>query len=365
MLVPPGYDKLPRLKRCVKCILPVTVPFIEFDEQGVCNYCRNFRDTPTRGSDALEEVLSSHRRSDGAPDCIVMFSGGRDSSYALHVLKTQCRMTPLAFTYEWGMATDIGRRNRDQMCRKLGVEHVVKYANAQRVRNNIKANITAWLKKPDLGILPLFTAGDKRQFYLVNQLRRQRGIELVVICVNPYEEAYYKTGFAGVRAAEWYRLSFLNRFSLLRYYAKEFLANPSYINSGLLDIFWAYLCYYSLEHDYLRLYEYVPFDENVVNAVLIGQYNWETAPDTQATWRIDDATVAFYHYVYLHVAGFTDFDTFRSNQIRKGVLNREQALALIEQDNKPRFGEIQKYLESVGLDCQQTLRAIDDLPRMF
>ena len=33
----------PNLKRCTKCILPETMPFIEFDEKGVCNYCNNYK----------------------------------------------------------------------------------------------------------------------------------------------------------------------------------------------------------------------------------------------------------------------------------------------------------------------------------
>ena len=34
------YEK-PDLKRCTKCILPETMPFIRFDDEGVCNYCNN------------------------------------------------------------------------------------------------------------------------------------------------------------------------------------------------------------------------------------------------------------------------------------------------------------------------------------
>ena len=31
------------LKRCTKCLLPVTMPFITFDAEGVCNYCKNYK----------------------------------------------------------------------------------------------------------------------------------------------------------------------------------------------------------------------------------------------------------------------------------------------------------------------------------
>ena len=31
------------LKRCTKCVLPETMPYINFDSKGVCNYCNNYK----------------------------------------------------------------------------------------------------------------------------------------------------------------------------------------------------------------------------------------------------------------------------------------------------------------------------------
>ena len=44
---------------------------------------------------------------------------------------------------------------------------------------------------------------------------------------------------------------------------------------------------------------------------------------------IGDGTAAFYNYVYQTIAGFTEHDTFRSNQIREGMITREQAMQLV------------------------------------
>ena len=60
------------------------------------------------------------------------------------------------------------------------------------------------------------------------------------------------------------------------------------------------------------------------------QYNWEWSPDTPTSWRIGDGTAALYNYVYFTVAGFTEHDTFRSNQIRD-MMTRERALDLVAQ----------------------------------
>ena len=47
------------------------------------------------------------------------FSGGRDSSYGLHLMMKTLKVKPIAYTYDWGMVTDLGRRNISRMCSKL------------------------------------------------------------------------------------------------------------------------------------------------------------------------------------------------------------------------------------------------------
>ena len=64
-----------------------------------------------------------------------------------------------------------------------------------------------------------------------------------------------------------------------------------------------------------------------INRALRTEYNWELAQDTTTTWRIGDGTVAFYNYCYFTIAGFSEIDTFRSNQIREGALSREEGLS--------------------------------------
>ena len=70
-------------------------------------------------------------------------------------------MKPITYTYDWGMTSDIGRRNISRVCEKLRVENIIVSADINFKRNNIKKNILAWLKKPHLGMVNLFTAGDK------------------------------------------------------------------------------------------------------------------------------------------------------------------------------------------------------------
>src|SRR5207237_6103175 len=118
-----------RLERCTKCILPETYPFVEFDDHGVCYYCRTWKKIEPRGEQALLDAVAPYRSTDGSPDVILAFSGGRDSSYGLHYVKTVLGMNPVAFTYDWGMVTDLARRNQARLCGALGVEHIIRSAD--------------------------------------------------------------------------------------------------------------------------------------------------------------------------------------------------------------------------------------------
>ena len=111
--------------------------------------------------------------------------------------------------------------------------------------------------------------------------------------------------------------------------------------------------------DYFHLFDYYRWDEEEVKNTIINNYNWETAIDTDATWRIGDGTAAFYNYIYYSLSGFTEFDTFRSNQIREGDLSRDDALRLVEKENQPRFASIEHFLELIGLDFNDTIKKIN------
>ncbi len=357
------------LRRCVRCVLPETMPFIEFDEQGVCNYCRNDQPHTLLGQDALHALAERHRRQDGRPDCIVTFSGGRDSSYGLHYAKNVLKLHPIAYTYDWGMITDLARRNQARLCGKLGVEHILISADIARKRRYIRKNVLAWLKRPRLGTVPLFMAGDKQYFYYANKLRRQLGVQFVLFGENLMETTRFKSGFCGIRPSfnteHTYTLSLFDKVKLSLYYGMQYAMNPAYINRSLWDTLGAFASYYVIPHDNVNLYDYIMWEENTIVATLRSAYDWEVAPDTQNTWRIGDGTAAFYNYIYYCVAGFSENDTFRSNQIRRGMISREAALARVYEENQPRFESIQWYCETIGIDMVDTLTRINRIPKLY
>jgi len=358
------------LKRCTKCILPETMPYIKFDADGVCNYCHNYKSrNKPKPKEELFKLVESYRREHGE-DCIVPFSGGRDSCYGLHLIIKELEMKPITYTYDWGMVTDLGRRNISQMCGDLGVENIIVAADISQKRKNIKMNLEAWLKSPHLGMMAMLTAGDKHFFRHVETIKKQTGINLNLWGVNPLEVTHFKTGFLGIKPDfEEKRVYSHGMVKQLKYHSKRFkamLESPGYFNSSLWDtLSGEYYRSFTEKKDYYHIFDYWRWDEDEVNDTLINDYGWETAIDTSTTWRIGDGTAGFYNYVYYTVAGFTEHDTFRSNQIREGQLTRERALELVKGENRPRYQNIRWYLDTLGMDFEEVIKIVNTLPKLY
>jgi hypothetical protein len=362
------YSK-PDVQRCSRCILPETMPFIRFDSYGVCNYCHNYipRNRP-KPVTVLEKLVEPYRRN-GVPDCIVPFSGGRDSCYGLHLVVKELGMNSIAYTYDWGMVTDLGRRNISRICAALGVENIIIAADIEKKRRNIRLNLAAFLKKPHLGMIALLTAGDKHFFRHVETVKKQTGIGLNLWGVNPLEVTHFKTGFLGIPPAfEEKRVYTHGLIAQSKYHRRRFwqmIKNPAYLNGSLFDTlsgeYWRSL---HKKEDYFHIFDFWEWNEERINQTL-AEYNWEWAKDTPTSWRIGDATAAFYNYVYYTVAGFTEHDTFRSNQIREGGLSRETALELVAEENRPRYESIKWYLDAVGIGYSDAIKVINNIPKLY
>ena len=364
-------EKIKDLKRCKKCVLPETFPFIEFDKHGECNYCKNHqKKNQSRSIDELKALVEPYRSNDGSPDCFVPLSGGRDSTYVLHFLKKELDLNVVTYTYDWGMVTDLARRNIARICGELGVENIIVAADIHWKRANINKNLKAWLKNPELGMIPLFMTGDKYFFYYAYKIKTQLQIKLEVLGVNDLENTNFKTGFGGL-APEFnkkriYSISLFNQLKLYSFILRNVLLTPSYINQSVLDSIGSFAArYVTPKKDYYHLFDYMQWDEKTVEDTIIKNYKWEKSIDTNSTWRIGDGTASFYNYVYTLVAGFSENDTFRSNQIREGMITREEALKLVYDENKPRFNSLKWYLDILNLDFESTIKIINQIPRKY
>lgn len=357
-----------QLRRCTRCILPETMPFISFDSEGTCNYCRNYRSrNQPKPLHELMDLVEPYRRPSG-PDCIVPLSGGRDSCFALHLIVNELGLRPVTFTYDWGMVTDLGRRNVSRISSELGVENIIIADDIEKKRGFIAKNLKAWLKSPHLGMISILTAGDKHFFRHLQTIQGQTGIGLNLWGINPLEVTYFKAGFLGVPPDfEETRVYSHGAMKQLRYQGLRFKAmtrSPRYFNSSLWDtLSGEYYRSFAAKTDYFHMFDYWKWDEQEIDAML-DDYDWERAPDTRTTWRIGDGTAAFYNYVYYTVAGFSEHDTFRSNQVREGDLTRDEAIQLVQEENTPRYQNIKWYLDVLGFDFRDVIECVNRIPRL-
>jgi N-acetyl sugar amidotransferase len=126
------------MKKCTKCLVPETVDTIVFDEQGVCSVCRQVEykkekiDWASRRKQ-LDEIIAKHRGK-GLYDCIVPYSGGKDSVFQLWYVVTQLKLKPLVVRYNhWGYRPLV-EENNTRVFKKLGVDVVEFTTNWHVVR---------------------------------------------------------------------------------------------------------------------------------------------------------------------------------------------------------------------------------------
>jgi tRNA(Ile)-lysidine synthase TilS/MesJ len=108
----------------------VTFPGIRFDANGVCQHCRSTPGSRERAGQKarlrgrFETVV---RQLDHRPGyhCLVSWSGGKDSTYALWLLSEHYGLRVLALTFDNGFLSPTALKNARVVAENLRVDHVV------------------------------------------------------------------------------------------------------------------------------------------------------------------------------------------------------------------------------------------------
>jgi N-acetyl sugar amidotransferase len=138
------------LVRCTRCGLPETYETIEFDAQGVCNVCRQQEFKKERVDWATRETefaaLVEGYRGKHDYDCLVPFSGGKDSTFTLFHLVTKYKVKPLVVQFNHGFMRPTLLRNNERTFKKLGVDVMTFTPNWRVVR---RVMLEALIRKGD------------------------------------------------------------------------------------------------------------------------------------------------------------------------------------------------------------------------
>ena len=114
------------MKQCNKCGLPETYETIEFTNSGVCNICvQNTFKKEVIDWDARKQQLDkiiAENRGKYEYDCIVPFSGGKDSTFTLYYLMKEYGLKPLVVKFNHGFMRPTLLKNNERTFKKLGVD---------------------------------------------------------------------------------------------------------------------------------------------------------------------------------------------------------------------------------------------------
>lgn len=120
----------PTLQYCTRCGLASNLPGTAYDDGGVCNLCRAYQTyaekaeayfrTPAEFKVLVEKMKSDRK---GDYDCLVMLSGGKDSTFMLYQI-CALGLKPLVFTLDNGFISSEAKANIDRVVQALGVDHV-------------------------------------------------------------------------------------------------------------------------------------------------------------------------------------------------------------------------------------------------
>jgi Predicted ATPase of the PP-loop superfamily implicated in cell cycle control len=117
---------------CTRCVMDTSDPDIIFDENGVCNHCKQAEDRlnsepyclPVKEKEKrLIKLVDEIKRSgkNKPYDCIIGLSGGVDSSYVAYKVK-ELGLRPLAVHLDNGWNSELSVQNIENICTKVNID---------------------------------------------------------------------------------------------------------------------------------------------------------------------------------------------------------------------------------------------------
>jgi tRNA(Ile)-lysidine synthase TilS/MesJ len=116
---------------CRKCVLPEGFPGVQLDEEGVCNYCREYEKNRSQIKKLKKEYksrfekLASKVRGRAEYDVLLCYSGGKDSTYTMMLLKQKYKLNVLAYTMDNSFFSERAHINMRNTTENLGVDHII------------------------------------------------------------------------------------------------------------------------------------------------------------------------------------------------------------------------------------------------
>jgi N-acetyl sugar amidotransferase len=132
----------PNYRQCSVTVMDnIADPYIQFDQEGVCNYVHDYykhfdENIPADPEQQLEEVIGKIKKEgkNKPYDCLTGISGGVDSSYLIYKAK-EWGLRPLIVHFDNGWNTEISVRNINNIINKTGFELYTLVVNWEEFRD--------------------------------------------------------------------------------------------------------------------------------------------------------------------------------------------------------------------------------------
>lgn len=142
---------------CTRCVLDSNVPYIEFDEKGVCNYCKIHDEMEEKypnneaGKHILNQLINEikEKGKNKEYDCIVGVSGGCDSTYTLYKA-VKLGLRPLAVQFDNGWHSEIAVSNIKNAVTKLNVDLHTVVVDWEEFKDLLKSFLRASVPDADI-----------------------------------------------------------------------------------------------------------------------------------------------------------------------------------------------------------------------
>lgn len=135
------------MKYCSRCCMPESQEGITFDEMGICQACQSSEQKIhinwVEREAKLRSILDEAKRNAGDNyDCIIPISGGKDSTFQMHILKEVYDMKPLAVTFNHSWFSKTGWYNLFNFLEKFNIDHIMFTPNRDVINRLAKKSLS-------------------------------------------------------------------------------------------------------------------------------------------------------------------------------------------------------------------------------
>lgn len=334
------------IKYCKRCVMPDTKPNLSFDEEGICNACRNYekRDAVdwNKRKEELMSILDKYRSKDGLNwDCIIPVSGGKDSTYQV-VTMLELGMNPLCVTSTTCHLTEIGRENIENI-KNLGVDYIEITPN-KKVRKHLnriglfEVGDISWPEHVGIFTIPVRIAVNMNIPLLIwgENSQNEYGGPAASTENNILDRKWLEEfgGLLGLRVSDLIGYEGIKKNQLITY---TYPTDEELKEVGVTGLF---------------LGHYIPWDglSNVLLAKAHGFKSWGKTIEGSAVdyENIDNYQVGIHDYFKFLKFGFGRASDLVSMHIRRGRLTREQGMNIVKNcDGKFPWTYLDKPLEEI------------------